>query len=519
MQLIIPMSGVGQRFIDKGYRLPKPLIPISGKPMIQHVVEMFPGVEEILFIVNREHFQDAKLELEPRLNEIAPNCVIAVIDAHKLGPAWAIAKAREYINFESPVVVNYCDFACLWDFEAFKIRLASGIDGVIATYSGFHPHMLSNTQYAYLRLDKNDFLAEIQEKLSFTESPMDEPASSGTYGFKSGQVLLDAIDSQINQGHSYNNEFYSSLTYKSMLQKNLRVENFQIQKFFQWGTPEDFEEFKKQKDFFLFMQGIHSQFSTPDRIEILAAGAGQRFVDAGYPQAKPFLPLGNSFLAIEALNALSPNATRKGLLLQSAFEVPDKFEDIVLRSDVKVSYVEKLTAGQAASAVLALGKNEKGNCIIATCDSLLFPKLGEDFDKIRGKTIGVWVTNPSPYALSHPKQFGWLKSGLDRIVTETWVKEAPTEVDSAKVITGTFIFGDSGEGKVLLENFLGTSYKVNGEFYLDSVLDFAAKSGWEVIALEPEWFVSLGTPSEYETYVYWENLFNERLDLLKSDEN
>ena len=61
------MSGVGQRFIDKGYRLPKPLIPISGKPMIQHVVEMFPGVEEILFIVNREHFQDAKLELEPRL--------------------------------------------------------------------------------------------------------------------------------------------------------------------------------------------------------------------------------------------------------------------------------------------------------------------------------------------------------------------------------------------------------------------------------------------------------------------
>jgi len=121
VQLIIPMSGIGQRFIDKGYKLPKPFIPISGKPMIQHVVEMFPGIEEVLFIVNREHFQDAKLELQTRLNEIAPGCAIAVIDVHKLGPAWAIVQAREYINFESPVVVNYCDFACLWDFEAFQI--------------------------------------------------------------------------------------------------------------------------------------------------------------------------------------------------------------------------------------------------------------------------------------------------------------------------------------------------------------------------------------------------------------
>ena len=46
MQLIIPMSGIGQRFMEKGYKVPKPLIPISGKPMVQHVIEMFPDVEE-----------------------------------------------------------------------------------------------------------------------------------------------------------------------------------------------------------------------------------------------------------------------------------------------------------------------------------------------------------------------------------------------------------------------------------------------------------------------------------------
>ena len=38
LQLIIPMSGVGQRFIDAGYSIPKFLIKVNGKEIINHVV-------------------------------------------------------------------------------------------------------------------------------------------------------------------------------------------------------------------------------------------------------------------------------------------------------------------------------------------------------------------------------------------------------------------------------------------------------------------------------------------------
>jgi NDP-sugar pyrophosphorylase family protein len=517
MQLVIPMSGIGKRFIDKGYQVPKPLISISGKPMVQHVVEMFPGIEEVLFIVNREHIQDHELKLEAKLNEIAPGCEIAVIESHKLGPAWAIRQARELVNTDSPVVVNYCDFACTWDFDAFRELLDSDIDGLIATYSGFHPHMLVNTKYAYLKLDENGFLSEIQEKLSFTDSPMKEPASSGTYGFRSGRVLLDALDSQIELNHSFNNEFYSSLTYKSMVKAGMKIKNFEIQKFFQWGTPEDFEEFRRQKDFFCFRRGIRVQSSTPDRIEVLAAGAGQRFVDAGYTLPKPFLPIGDSFLAIEALNALTQNETTMGLLLQKAFDGSVQVEDSLRKNSIEILTVDGLTSGQAASAIIALNRRASDNCIIATCDSLLFPKLNEDFSAIKGKTMGVWVTSPSVFALTNPKQFGWVRTNASQDILETWVKEIPKEPESAMLITGTFIFGDSEEAKQLLENFLKSSLRVNGEFYLDSVLRFASENGWAVKALEPEWFISLGTPAEYETYLYWDSLFKERLDLLLSD--
>ena len=166
MQLVIPMSGIGERFKDAGYVLPKPLLRISGKPMVQHVVEMFPGVEDVLFIVNRDHYNDLALNLKDQLLEIAPNAEIAVIDNHKFGPVWAIERAREFIKLNVPVVVNYCDFACIWNFPSFREKLQSGIDGLIATYSGFHPHMLRNAQYAYLRLDEFENLVEIQEKLS-----------------------------------------------------------------------------------------------------------------------------------------------------------------------------------------------------------------------------------------------------------------------------------------------------------------------------------------------------------------
>ncbi len=240
MQLVIPMSGIGQRFKNAGYSLPKPFIHISGKPIVQHVVEMFPGVEDVLFIVNRGHFDDLDLNLKSRLLEIAANAQIVVIDNHKFGPAWAIKQAKEFIKLDVPVVVNYCDFACIWNFHEFREELHSGIDGLIATYSGFHPHMLRNAQYAYLKLDESENLVQIQEKHPFTSEPMSEPASSGTYGFGTGQILLDAIDAQIANDDSYNNEFYSSLTFKNMISSGKIVERFEIDRFFQWGTPEDF---------------------------------------------------------------------------------------------------------------------------------------------------------------------------------------------------------------------------------------------------------------------------------------
>jgi NDP-sugar pyrophosphorylase family protein len=516
MQLVVPMSGVGQRFKDKGYNLPKPFIEIGGKPMVQHVVEMFPGLEDVLFIVNREHYEDKELKIESRLERISPNAKIAVIDSHKLGPAWAVLQASKYINLSSPVVVNYCDFACTWDFSAFQETLESGVDGLIATYSGFHPHMLRNTQYAYLKLDKFGNLIEIQEKMSFTSSPMLEPASSGTYGFGTGQILLNAINKQIESGDSYNHEYYSSLTYRNMISSGQVIKSFQIEKFLQWGTPEDFEDFKAQKDFFTFKSCREISKIDVDRVEILAAGAGRRFSEAGYNEIKPFLTVGNSFLSLQAMEALGNPSSTRGILLQDS-QLTSKLHVEKLKSNfIQIRRVNELTSGQAESALISLSSGLDGNCIVGTCDSLIFPDKSNSLP-IRGKTIGVWATKPSDFALKNPTQFGWIAVDTDGLVSESWVKSEPFTPQEKLVITGTFYFGDVPSSIDLMKDFLVEGQTVNGEYYLDSLLEFARQSGWEVYGLIPEWFISLGTPDEYETYRYWEKLFIQRPDLLVED--
>ena len=152
MQIIIPMSGFGERFRKVGYKLPKPLIIVDGKPIIQHVVEMFPGEKDIIFICNKDHLNHPDYHLRETLKAISPDSTIVAINPHKLGPVHAVLEAINQINLTEPTIVNYADFTCDWDYEDFVTMIEdTSCDGAIPCYRGFHPHTLWSNYYAYVR--------------------------------------------------------------------------------------------------------------------------------------------------------------------------------------------------------------------------------------------------------------------------------------------------------------------------------------------------------------------------------
>ena len=58
------MSGFGERFRKVGYTIPKPLIVVEGKSIIQHVVEMFPDEKDIIFICNKDHLNKPEYHMQ-----------------------------------------------------------------------------------------------------------------------------------------------------------------------------------------------------------------------------------------------------------------------------------------------------------------------------------------------------------------------------------------------------------------------------------------------------------------------
>ena len=92
MQLVVPMAGLGQRFADVGYALPKPLIPVDGVPMIVRAVEDLPETERHVFVVHPHHVQQHGIDRI--LQDQFRNARIVVAPGLTRGQACTVRLAR-----------------------------------------------------------------------------------------------------------------------------------------------------------------------------------------------------------------------------------------------------------------------------------------------------------------------------------------------------------------------------------------------------------------------------------------
>ena len=71
-QIIIPMSGQGSRFKDAGFKLPKPLINVAGKPIIAYVIDLFPKETNFIFICNQDHLNNKNYKMRDIILKYCP---------------------------------------------------------------------------------------------------------------------------------------------------------------------------------------------------------------------------------------------------------------------------------------------------------------------------------------------------------------------------------------------------------------------------------------------------------------
>ncbi|CAK0769696.1 NTP_transf_3 domain-containing protein [Azospirillaceae bacterium] len=509
MQIVVPMSGFGERFRRAGYTVPKPLIEVDGKPIIAHIINLFPGAERFIFICNQDHLDQPEFRMRDILKECCPDGVIVGVAPHKLGPVHAVRQAAEFIDPDQPVIVNYCDFSCRWDFAAFQ-RFAkdSRCDGAVICYSGFHPHMLNSTNYAYVKMEEERVIA-IQEKKPYTNTPMNEPASSGSYYFRTGRLMLEAFaitcaDPEL----ALNGEYYVSLAYRPLLQKGCNIAMYSIPHFMQWGTPEDIADYRSWAAMSRAVKAAKGV--SPPRhlgaVLIPMAGFGARFASAGYSVPKPLIEVDGLPMVIRAARDL-PQAPQRIFVLRRDMPGYEEISVALIRyfPGCRLVTLDKPTDGQARTCLLGMDNVALDEPLtIGACDN------GAVYDGARlsavleddGVDVVVWGVRGHPGAARHPQMYGWIDAEGD-VIRNISVKTPLSDPRNDPIITGAFTFKRARDFVAAANRLIERGGAVNGEFYVDSAINDALALGLRCRLFEVDAYPCWGTPNDLKTYEYW----------------
>ena len=394
MHIVIPMAGVGQRFINAGYKEPKPLIKINNKTIIEHACDIFPSETKFTFICNAKHL--AETNMREALLKIKPNANVLEIPNHTQGPVYTVLQISDLIEDDEEVIINYCDFGIYWDYKDFlKHTRERDADGVVVSYKKFHPHMFGSTNYA-LSTDTEQWMDEIKEKEPIDKA-MNKYVSNGTYYFKRGSDLKKYSKELMDKKITYNDEYYVSLVYNLLVEDNLKVSIYDIPHMLQWGIPEDVERYNYWSDYFENLVEEKNEFDakTNSVTVVSMLDDSLEFDRVGYKEykkEKPFMEIGAKPMFTQAINSMPKsekilflvrekhleNANLKALLLE---EYPTA-SVISMDKDIRLKKLDK----NASILLTSYDKSivydkEKYNALVddKSKDIIVFTKKGEAF--------------------------------------------------------------------------------------------------------------------------------------------
>ena len=233
--IVIPMAGRGQRWIDAGYTFPKPLVEINNIPMIQLVLENLNLDGKYIFICLKEHIE--KFSLDILLKNLKPNSEIITVDSITEGAASTVLLAKNYFDNENPLIIANCDQWLDWSSSDFINFLDNKKpDGAMVTFTSTHP------KNSFVKTNNEGKIIEVAEK-----KPISNHANAGIFYYKSGHEFISAMETMIQKNLRINNEFFIAPAYNELDLESKNVFPYHVQNVKSMGTPEDLENSWKTK--------------------------------------------------------------------------------------------------------------------------------------------------------------------------------------------------------------------------------------------------------------------------------
>ncbi len=209
MKVIVPLAGKGTRLLPLTKRVPKPLVRVAGRPVMDYVMDMVRplGVEELIVITG--HLKDVvekyiveQYDVEARFVEQK------TLD----GTAGAISLARPYVD--GPVLIVFVD--TLFDADLSLIRTTDA-DGII-----WAKEVEDYQRFGVIVTDARGFMTRIVEK---PDTPVSRLANIGLYYIRDWRTLFDGIAEVMRRPPGKGGEFYLTDAFQYMVDhgRKLRV--------------------------------------------------------------------------------------------------------------------------------------------------------------------------------------------------------------------------------------------------------------------------------------------------------
>jgi glucose-1-phosphate thymidylyltransferase len=211
MKIIVPMAGRGSRLRPHTLTIPKPLIPVAGKPIVHRLVQDIAGVlnqdiEEVAFIIHESFGKQVETDLIAIAEKLGAKGTI-YYQNEALGTGHAIMCAKDSLS--GPAVIAYADTLIRADFD-----LDQTADSVIWVKQVDKPEA-----FGVINLNEANEIIELVEK---PEKFVSDLAVIGIYYFKDVAVLKKELQLVIDNNIIHGGEYQINDGIKQMMAKGMK---------------------------------------------------------------------------------------------------------------------------------------------------------------------------------------------------------------------------------------------------------------------------------------------------------
>ncbi|WPP49418.1 sugar phosphate nucleotidyltransferase [Catalinimonas niigatensis] len=227
MKIIVPMAGMGKRMRPHTLTIPKPLIPIAGKPIVHRLVEdiakvVKEPVAEVGFVINRSFGEQVEKSLKEVAKTIGAQGKIFYQD-DPLGTAHALYCAKEMLD--GNVIVAYADTLFKAEFTLDKEQ-----DGIIWVHQVEDP-----SAFGVVKVNEQKVITGFVEK---PETYVSDLAIIGIYYFKDGAFLQRELQYLIDNNVKNSGEFQITNALDNMKNKGVRFVPGQVDEWLDCGNKD-----------------------------------------------------------------------------------------------------------------------------------------------------------------------------------------------------------------------------------------------------------------------------------------